>query len=203
MKLLDIPLDKPVSLNGKNLKDFFYLSCGEEERLNMLDGGGKNDYIDLQKQKSVNGDDDKSNDDNLTSEAQDVALRWSELDDRCHVKCTISFGGFNPPPAHRCLLGDLAYLEVELPGNEEKIHITAIPAGFYVNLSTGNKFNPAPASQHCFSHELLDCLLQKSSTLRSAWVSIVYLHFISVSQFIMFFLYLINESIKYFNRLHT
>lgn len=162
------------------MKDFFYLTCGEEERLKILNGEAPSKFIDLQKSRKESEATDKGEKEdeaNVTAEAQSMALRWSELDDLCNVKCKISYGGFNPPPSHRRLLGDLAYLEVQLPGGEDNIHITAIPAGFYVNRSSTRKFDPAPSSDPCFSHELLDCLLQKSKSLRSAWVSkFVFIH---------------------------
>lgn len=172
MKIPDIPLNNPVSLNGRNLKDFFYLACGEEQRLKLLDGGEATQFIDLQKNKMEKDDNGKDVITDSLVEAQNTQLRWSQLDDLCHVECTIAFGGFNPPPSHRRLLGDLAYLEVQLPGNEEKVHITATPTGFYVNRSKGGKFDPSPSAEPCFSHELLDCLLQKSNSLRHAWVSL-------------------------------
>ena len=185
MTLCDFPLNKPVSVNGSNLKDFFYLTCGEEERLKILDGDELSDLIDLRKNVDDDDDSGKKNVKSSIVEAQNVALRWSELDDLCHIRCTISFGGFNPPPTHRRLVGDLAYLEVELPGNEGKINITAIPTGFYVNRSSGKKFDPSPAVESCFSHELLDCLLQKSNSLRHAWVSF------SKSSLLSYFFYFI------------
>lgn len=172
MKIPDIPLTNPVSLDGKNLKDFFYLACGEEERLKMLDGEEVTEFIDLQKNKYEKDPKEKDGMKESLIEAQNTELRWSQLDDLCHVECKISFGGFNPPPPHRRLLGDLVYLEVQLPGNEEMVHITAIPTGFYVNRSKGGKFDPSPSAEPCFSHELLDCLLQKSDSLRHAWVSL-------------------------------
>jgi len=68
----------------------------------------------------------------------------------------------------------LAYVQVNLPAGEGVVHITAIPTGFYINRSSSSgggvvTFDPSPAAQPCFSHEILDCLLQKSSSLRIAW----------------------------------
>lgn len=169
MKLPDIGLKNPVKLDGQNLKDFIYLSCGEEERLKMLEGEDMSQFISLQNEKDKDAKDQADEKDPVV-EAQNVALRWSQLDDLCHINCSITFGGFNPPPANRLLLGDLAYLEIELPDEGEKFHVTAFPSGFYVNRSNDRNFDPAPANDPCFSHELLDCLLQRSSSLRQAWV---------------------------------
>lgn len=173
MKIPDFELNKPVSLNGRNIKDFFYLACGEEDRLKMLNGEDTSKYINLEKSKGQDGF-EKDIVKNKLTEAQNSEVRWAELDDLCHVTCKISFGGFNPPPSHRRLYGDLAYLEADLPDNEGKIHVTAIPVGFYVNRSSGTKFDPSPAADPCFSHELLDCLLQHSNSLRCAWVSFLH-----------------------------
>ncbi len=144
---LDLPnfsLDDPVELDTKKFEDFFYLACGEEDKGRA-----------------------KKMDDKLSQ-------RLCELDNKCRIDCKISFGGFNPPPMRRKLLGDLAYLEVTLPGSDGSVHITAISAGFYVNKTSDTesekKFDPSPASNPCFSHELLDCILMRSKSLRYAWV---------------------------------
>ena len=169
MKIPDYPLNKPVSVNGNNLKDFFYLACGEEERLNILQGQGNSKFINLQKINDPNnyGKDVVKPE---MSKAQIDELRWGELDDLCHIKCTITYSGFNPPPSHRLLYGDLAYLEVLLPDTQTKIHVTATHIGFYINRSSFSKFDPKPTSDPCFSHTLLDCLLKYSTSLRCAWV---------------------------------
>ncbi len=169
MKLPDIGLRNPVKVDGQNLQDFIYLSCGEEERLKILRGEDMSDYISLQNGKD-DAAKDKADEKNPIVEAQNVALRWSQLDDQCQINCTISFGGFNPPPPHRRLIGDLAYLEIEMPEKGEKFHVTACPSGFYVNRSSDTKFDPTPADKPCFSHALLDCMLQRSSSLCQAWV---------------------------------
>ncbi len=172
MQLPDIGLKSPVKVEGNNLKDFIYLSCGEEERLKLLKGEEMSKFITLE---SAKGENDKANNlpdesKNPVVEAQNVASRWSELDDQCHINCSITFGGYNPPPSDRRLNGDLAYLEIQLKEGE-KFHVTAFPSGFYVNRSTDSTFDPTPATEPCFSHTLLDCLLQRSNTLRQAWVS--------------------------------
>ena len=82
----------------------------------------------------------------------------------------LGLSGYHPPPAHRRVLGDLAYLEATLPGGET-VHLTATPLGFYVNRSEGITFDPAPVrgARACFSHALLDCLLLRSGELRARW----------------------------------
>ena len=44
-------------------------------------------------------------------------------------------------------------------------------SGFYVNKCNRSHFDPSPATNHCFSHELFDTLLQASPTLKAAWAS--------------------------------
>jgi protein TIF31 len=175
LKIPLFPMSEPVQIDGKNLEDFFYLACGEEERLALVTG---KDYA-LQSLEALEKDGKQSNLKNdkksKAATAHELAKHLVRLGKKCQIDCTISFGGFNPPPAYRKMLGDLAYFEVTLPGGEGVVHITAIPTGFYVNQSYHSDgklvFNSSPASQPCFSHELLDCLLQKSPSLRSAWVS--------------------------------
>jgi hypothetical protein len=57
-----------------------------------------------------------------------------------------------------------------VPG-QPTIHITAFSLGFYVNKTNANTFDPTPATEPCYSHSLLDCLLQKSQVLREAWTT--------------------------------
>ncbi len=178
---LKIPVFSAGSVNmSSNLEDFFYLSTGEEERLAIVKGKSF-----LNQPLEVNRDDADllgGNGKNLSASAPNAhatAKAFVQLEEKCKVDCSISFGGFNPPPDQRLLVGDLAYLEVALPGGEGTVHITAMPTGFYVNKSSGSsedgsksmKFDPTPAPQPCFSHTLLDCLLLKSPALRIAWVS--------------------------------
>ncbi len=92
-----------------------------------------------------------------------------DLNEASCVQCTVRHSGYHPPPAHRRTLGDLAYIECTLPGGST-VHITAFPRGFYVNRSTSSSFNPSPAKEACYSHTLLDCLLQHSKSLREAWL---------------------------------
>lgn len=85
------------------------------------------------------------------------------------VDVTLRLSGYHSPPPHRRILGDLAYIECLIPG-QPTIHITAFALGFYVNKTAGNgTFDPTPSTEPCYSHSLLDCLLQKSTVLRESW----------------------------------
>jgi protein TIF31 len=170
------PLNEPVELNGENLEDFYYLACGEEERLAIVKG---KDYLSqsIDANQKNKGDGKVANKNSVGSISHKLGKHLVQLSKKCRVDCTIAFGGFNPPPANRRMLGDLAYVQVNLPAGEGVVHITAIPTGFYVNRSSSPSggaitFDPSPAAQPCFSHEILDCLLLKSSSLRIAWVSV-------------------------------
>jgi len=189
-------------VNGAALSDHYYLSCGEEDALDAVrdanrgGGGGKGRV--------------PASSDPVVREVLSSAARLNELDRRCRVDCAVRFGGFHPPPSHRRVLGDLAYLEIVPPpfsdpeaaaaaagsAGGEVIHVTAVPTGFYVNRTRPSSgggeggpyvFDPSPARRRgrgdddgaadrddegdgpCFSHELLDCLLRKSPSLRCAW----------------------------------
>jgi hypothetical protein len=108
--------------------------------------------------------------------------------------------GWNPPPPPRKLKGDLLYLEV-ITANEGTFYITAVAryvifmlsleclsricanvlccvilfcpclSGFYVSKSNRGHFDPSPAANHHFSHELLTLLLSASATFRAAWAA--------------------------------
>lgn len=101
--------------------------------------------------------------------------RLNELEEKTRIKCTVCYSGFHPPPQSRRLLGDLCYIEVIPPDfpDEPVLNITAVPTGFYVNRSSVENgsytFDPSPAPEPCFSHELLDCMLQASDSIRTAW----------------------------------
>jgi protein TIF31 len=178
-------VDKKVSADCANLKNFFYLACGEDPALYLDDANNnsKKENGSKSKKKGKKGKDkspNKDDDDDKEKEEppieqvmRETIPQLNELEEKTRVKCTIRFSGFHPPPQNRRLMGDLAYLEVTPPGETETIHLTAIPTGFYVNRSTsagGNyNFDPSPAAKPCFSHELLDCLLQRSETFLAAW----------------------------------
>jgi len=166
-------MSEPVQVDCSNINDFFYLAMGEEERLALATGR----HYSLQSLETLEKDEKrntKSNQKTRAAISHENAKHLVQLGKQCRVGCSIAFGGFNPPPAYRRMLGDIAYLEVSLPGGEGTVHITAIPTGFYVNQSNTSDgkccFDPSPAGQPCFSHELLDCLLLKSPSLRHEWV---------------------------------
>ena len=99
----------------------------------------------------------------------DAERKLYELNEATCVQCTLRHSGYHPPPANRRTLGDLAYIECTLPDGNS-VHITAFSLGFYVNRSTSSTFNPSPAKDACYSHTLLDCLLQHSKSLREEWM---------------------------------
>ena len=67
----------------------------------------------------------------------------------------LTMSGWNPPPPHRKLTGDLLYLIVQtLEG--KYFHVTGATWGFYVNLSNEEEFNPRPASPSLLSHSLIE-----------------------------------------------
>ena len=82
---------------------------------------------------------------------------------------SISTSGWNPPPPYRKLQGDLVYLEVVT--DDASFQVTGVASGFYVNKSTKGAFDPTPADNAHFSHELLFTLLSYSPSLRSSWES--------------------------------
>ena len=51
-------------------------------------------------------------------------------------------------------------------------HITSTPKGFFVNRCTRQVFDPRPAPNPHFSHELFNTLLDVSSSLRTSWQNI-------------------------------
>jgi len=188
-KMPNFPLESTITVDGSNLADYFYLACGEEDDLDAVRGRERKASV----AKASASREGRSADSNAAAAGEDAAAeaeagrnaarRMVELESHCRVRCKIKFGGFHPPPAHRRIHGDLAYLEVTLPGaSEDVVHVTAVPAGFYVNKTTiapdgysePYVFDPRPADNACYSHELLDCLLQYSKSLRSAWVSRCY-----------------------------
>ena len=52
---------------------------------------------------------------------------------------------------------------------EGVFHVTSTPKGFFVNRCTRSVFDPRPAPNPHFSHELFNTLLDVSSTLRVSW----------------------------------
>ena len=173
------------AIDGTNLNDFFYLACGEDpkvyhdpsdgilSKVKTTSGGSSNNK---KKNKKRNGDDGGTVGSALMleQEMREKLPRWNELDEICRLDdCRIDWSGFHPPPPNRKWMGDLAYLEFAIDGEETKIHVTATRMGFYVNRSdtkVGKRFfDPSPAAEPCFAHSLLDCLLQASATFREKW----------------------------------
>jgi protein TIF31 len=189
----DIPAfhdGKPLSPDTKDLKHFFYYACGEDPALYlegeknpdgspMKDNGAKSKKNRKKKNNSKtiatnnSGSDDDADDATKKEQSiREIMPQLNELEEKTRIPCSIRFSGFHPPPPFRRLMGDIAYLEVSLP-DASIVHITGTPMGFFVNKSSttgGNyTFDPTPASKPCFSHELLDCLLQYSESLAEAW----------------------------------
>ncbi|KAF9111321.1 Intracellular distribution of mitochondria [Mortierella sp. AM989] len=87
--------------------------------------------------------------------------------ERTPVQCvkSIALSGWNPPPYHLRLRGDLMYLIVTtLEG--ETVQITSTATGFHVNKSTSNHFDPTPRqdSKAASEHSLI-VLLEKVSPM--------------------------------------
>ena len=179
-KLPAISTGKATTLDGSALKDYYYHVCGEDPSL-YLDTPVKSNLSKREngsktsKKKGKNGSNRNQKGEESSEQpteeqlVRDLIPRLNRLEEESRVACKIQLGGFHPPPRSRRLMGDLAYLEVTPPGESEPIHITAIPTGFYLNRSKSNKFDPSPAANPCFSHELLDCLCQASESFVVAW----------------------------------
>lgn len=174
------------AIDGTNLHDFFYLACGEDPKVyhDPPDGilskvkttGSSSSSSNKKKNKKRNGEEGGTVGAALMleQEMREKLPRWNELDEMCRLDdCRIDWSGFHPPPSNRKWMGDLAYLEFAIDGEETKIHVTATRMGFYVNRSdtkAGKRFfDPSPAAEPCFAHSLLDCLLQASATFREKW----------------------------------
>jgi hypothetical protein len=176
------PIGKPLSPDVNDLKNFFYYACGEDPNDFLGDGSSsKKENDSKSKKKNKKKKDSKTNANTVdgvdNSEESDLSMKdvipeLNRLEEKVRIPCSIKHSGFHPPPSFRRLMGDLVYLEVTLPDGEV-VHVTGTPMGFYVNqsVSTGNNkvFNPSPAKKPCFSHELLDCLLQHSTAMQEAW----------------------------------
>ena len=173
--------DKPLGLEATNLKDFFYLTCGEvaPSKFTIIDNPVKSPKQSKSAKKKntkakakVKNETDNESDElaNDSCTGKNDITKLNELEEITRIKCSIRYSGFHPPPSQRRLMGDLAYLEVTMP-NGSVTHVTAIPTGFYVSgtSTTLPKFDPSPAPNPCFSHELLDCLIQASDSFRLAW----------------------------------
>lgn len=131
-------------LDPKNVQDFFYLANGEDAA----------DFVSSQQKKK--------------KKRKEEIPRWNALEEETHVKCIIEYSGFHPPPPQRRLMGDVAYLCATMPDGTTE-NVTASRMGFYINKTRGTSFDPSPTTEYCYSHSLLDCLLQSSEALRNAW----------------------------------
>jgi len=191
-ELKPLPEYSEDTYNGKDLGHFFYLVNGEDPKL--YHGTDSEDTKPGQmspsrkKKKKGKSPSNQSSDGSkdvvsepsyavsVEKEGRQLIPRWNELEDTCRIDCDLQFSGFHPPPANRKFMGDLAYLEMTPPGGPT-VHVTATRTGFYVNRSRtepgGGKrkarFDPKPAPEPCFSHSLLDCLLQASPIFCDAW----------------------------------
>lgn len=82
----------------------------------------------------------------------------------------LTTSGWNPPPGHRKLHGDLMYLHV-ITLEDKHYHISACPRGFYINQSTEDIFNPKPASPSHLCHSLVDLLSQISPGFKRSFAT--------------------------------
>jgi protein TIF31 len=187
-------LGASVVVDGTKLQDFFYSACGEDPALYhgaitttklAMNGADASEQKSKKKKGKKGKEEDKpeeGSDGQVRPEqlVQEKMPRLNELEEALHVPCSIRYSGFHPPPASRRCLGDIAYLEVTVPpaasdatNAPTTVFITAVTTGFYVNKSSYARgrmvFDPTPAPKPCFSHTLLDCLLQVSTTFRSEW----------------------------------
>lgn len=86
---------------------------------------------------------------------------------------SLSVSQWNPPPYHLRQRGHLLYLQ--LTTNEgEQFHVTAAVAGFYVNKSSSNKFDPFPrlAPKNHHAHSLLSLISILSPSFSEAFVDL-------------------------------
>lgn len=86
---------------------------------------------------------------------------------------SLSVSQWNPPPYHLRQRGHLLYLQ--LTTNEgEQHHITANVAGFYVNKSSSNKFDPfpRPAPKNHSAHSLLTLISALSPSFNETFVEL-------------------------------
>jgi len=184
----NFPSGQSVAPDIASLRDFFYLACGEDPSLYSEDSAV--DYMQVRPENGSKSSKKKKKGKDKSGKAGEEAKgesgdeipieqivrelipQMNAVEEKTRIACTIKYGGFHPPPPHRKLMGDIAYLEVTMPESSEPVHITAVPTGFYVSRSSSGskpKFDPSPAANPCFSHELLDCLLQHSDSLRNVW----------------------------------
>ncbi|TGZ54956.1 Clustered mitochondria protein [Temnothorax longispinosus] len=82
----------------------------------------------------------------------------------------LTTSGWNPPPGHRKLHGDLIYLHV-VTLEDKQYYLTACARGFFVNQSTKEVFNPKPATPSHLCHSLIELLNQLSPTFKRGFAS--------------------------------
>ncbi|XP_063222279.1 clustered mitochondria protein homolog isoform X4 [Bacillus rossius redtenbacheri] len=78
-----------------------------------------------------------------------------------HCVKVLTTSGWNPPPGHRKLHGDLMYMYV-VTLEEKHYHVTACSRGFFLNQSTEEEFNPKPGSPSHLCHSIIELLNQIS-----------------------------------------
>ncbi|KAJ9435483.1 Clustered mitochondria protein-like protein, partial [Diplonema papillatum] len=79
---------------------------------------------------------------------------------------SLQWNGFNPPPRHRKLQGDLGYVDVQFVGGHTS-QVTCTPSGFYVNQSKSKAdFSPGPAAKPHHSETLLGLLFTLNPKFR-------------------------------------
>ncbi|XP_012056123.1 PREDICTED: clustered mitochondria protein homolog isoform X2 [Atta cephalotes] len=82
----------------------------------------------------------------------------------------LTTSGWNPPPGHRKLHGDLIYLHV-VTLEDKQYYLTACARGFFVNQSTKEVFNPKPATPSHLCHSLIELLNQLSPSFKRGFAS--------------------------------
>ncbi|KYM95660.1 PREDICTED: clustered mitochondria protein homolog [Cyphomyrmex costatus] len=82
----------------------------------------------------------------------------------------LTTSGWNPPPGHRKLHGDLIYLHV-VTLEDKQYYLTACARGFFVNQSTKEIFNPKPATPSHLCHSLIELLNQLSPSFKRGFAS--------------------------------
>ncbi|KEF58707.1 protein TIF31 [Exophiala aquamarina CBS 119918] len=101
------------------------------------------------------------------------AILPARLDSPPKTIKSLSVSQWNPPPYHLRQRGHLLYLQ--LTTNEgEQFHLTSTIAGFYVNKSSSNKFDPAPrlAPKNHGAHSLLTLISILSPSFNEAFLEL-------------------------------
>ncbi|XP_015597388.1 LOW QUALITY PROTEIN: clustered mitochondria protein homolog [Cephus cinctus] len=82
----------------------------------------------------------------------------------------LTTSGWNPPPGHRKLHGDLMYLHV-ITLEDKQYNLTACARGFFVNQSSKEIFNPKPATPSHLCHSLIELLNQLSPAFKRGFAA--------------------------------